>query len=72
MSTKDDVWFANLKWDSTCLECHTQHNGICHNKQCAECHYDEWGDLIPTDLYFMDGNNVQEYLAAKRKKMMEE
>lgn len=69
MSTKDDVY---IKWDSTCLECQSKHNGVCPNKQCAEHNYDEWGDPIPADVYHMDGNTLQEYLAVKRKKMMEE
>ena len=72
MLTKDDVWFTSIKWDSTCLQCQADNNGVCPNKSCAEYHYDEWGDPIPADLYFMDGNNVQEYLENKRKKMMEE
>ena len=61
-----------INWDSVCMECQAKHGGVCHNQKCAEFHYDEWGDPIPEDLYYMDGNNVQEYLAEKRKRKMEE
>lgn len=71
MPTKDDVWFANIHWDSVCIECQSTHNGICPNRQCAEDNYDPWGDMIPAHLYFMDGNNVRQYLENKRKLMEE-
>lgn len=66
---KDDTWFANIKWDNSCLECHTNHGGVCHNRSCAEDNYDPWGDIIPADLYHMDGNNVQKYIEEKAIKM---
>ena len=71
MPTKDDVWFANIHWHQTCLECQSEHNGTCPNRRCAENEYDPWGDPIPMDLYFMDGNNVQQYLENKCKLMEE-
>lgn len=64
---KDARWFANIKWSETCLDCQKKHNGSCHSISCAEDSYDPWGDELPGTLWFMDGNNVAEYLEKKRK-----
>ena len=64
-----EKWFESLKWDKDCLECQAKHEGKCKNRECAEMHYDEWGDPIPDGLYFKDGNNVQKYLEEKRQRM---
>jgi hypothetical protein len=60
-----------IKWTKECLECHSRHDGVCINPRCADFHYDEWGDPIPADVYYMDGNSREEYLAEKRQRMGE-
>lgn len=72
MCTKNDKWFDSIKWDSACLKCQSVNGDICPSRSCAEDNYDQWGDHIPSDVYYMDGNNLQEYLAEKRKRKMEE
>ena len=63
-----DTWFNSIKWSEECLNCHTRHDGYCPRQSCAEYHYDEWGDIIPSWVYHMDGNNLEEYLSEKRQK----
>lgn len=65
-------WFHNIHWDKTCIECQQKAGGFCKKKQCAEFHYDEWGDRIPTHLYHCDGNDVEKYLVNKRIQMLKE
>lgn len=66
---KDNNWFAQIKWSQTCIECQKKHNGICHNRSCAEDNYDPWGDELPAYLWYADGNDVEKYLSRKRAKI---
>lgn len=69
---KDDKWFESINWDEECMRCHSRNGGICHLRLCAELHYDEWGDLIPPWVYYMDGNDLEKYLAEKRARLAKE
>lgn len=58
---------TQIKWDENCLKCQAEHGGVCVSAACKRHHYDEWGDKIPDEVYYMDGNALQEYIEKKRK-----
>lgn len=54
--SKDENWFASIKWSKSCLECQSGNNGICPIRSCAEMCYDENGNEIPADSVCYDGD----------------
>lgn len=55
---KDNFWFSNIKWDNGCLKCHSNNNGTCPDKSCAEYHYDYLGEPIPVYFHYSSRNNT--------------
>ena len=66
---KDDKWFANIKWEQSCLECQAKTNGHCADRECAANTYDPWGDVLPDYLICPDCDSTEDYLEEKWERL---